>query len=395
MTEAAISLPTKKFEQVIGIAARALERRNTIPILSMLRCRTNGSFEVTGTDLDVMITAKVDHGGGPGAEFIIPQPLNLAATVSLGGGDKVRLTPADGQLGVSSGSVAIQVKANLPADNFPDLSTSLATEDWSATLSHEQLRSLQRITSAISTEETRYYLNGIHLHGDNGLYRAVATDGHRLCWVDLALPDANGDLPPVIIPRKAVRLMLQLAGKPSPDDAGIALTIGSNSIPNKDASTAPERARSASRARWNLGVEGADVSLTTKLIDGTFPDYRRVIPTANDKAALFKTADLRRAVAAVSIGSGKFRALRMELTIKGAIFSASYADTGIDKSIGIACDHGHPGFSIGFNGSYLMSMLEAARGEEIAITFSDAAGPALITNPADTAWGGVLMPMRV
>jgi DNA polymerase-3 subunit beta len=395
MNEAAITLASKDFRHAVSLTRRAVSGRSNIPILSTVHCRANGSFEASGTDLDVMITARVDHGGGPKAEFILAEPGAVVSALKVSGAETLQLSQEDRKLGLSSGALSMTI-ASYPADDFPSSAINMAAEQFTASFSHDQLRSLARVASAISTEETRYYLNGIHIHAlEEGGYRAVATDGHRLCWIDLALPDAVGDLGGIILPRRALALILQLAGSPSKEDAGARITVGSSNIPNRETSTAPERATGATRARMEIQSGAAAVTLATKLIDGTFPDYRRVIPTNGDKSFLFKTAGLRRAVEAASFGSTKLRAIKLDFDDQGARVSTHYTDTGVDTAVRLPCEHRHAGFSVGFNGGYLMAMLSASRGDEFILTTESESAPALCRNPTDTEWGGVLMPMRV
>ncbi|UAK23649.1 DNA polymerase III subunit beta [Sphingomonas nostoxanthinifaciens] len=396
MPDASILIASRDFRDVIAIASRVLEARSTIPILSMLHCRANGSFEVSGTDLDIMLTAKVEHGGGPKREFILPQALSVSKAVNAGGDQTVSITSADGKVGITSGALALKVGNSLPADDFPGDAAAMAAETFTASLSHEQLRALSRVAGAVSTEETRYYLNGVYLHHVEGTtYRAVATDGHRLCFYDLELPDAAGSLAGIILPRKTIRLLLGMAGKPAASDSGIGLAVGTTNKPNRETSTAPEKTGSPTRARVSLRVGNVAVSVATKLIDGTFPDYKRVVPTDPGKSFLFQAAELRRAVEAVSAGSGRARAVKIVFDTEGAKIDSHFVDTGIDSTFRVACDHKHAGFEVGFNGEYLLNMIEAAGPGEFVINTSDAAAPALIKNPADTAWTGILMPMRV
>jgi DNA polymerase-3 subunit beta len=398
MNKGSISIASKDFHHAVAIASLAVERRNTIPILGQLRCRANGSFEVAGTDLDVLVTAKIDHGGGPSAEFMLPDARSLSASIKASGADDVALSTDAGKIRLDAGALGLTINRPLPADDFP-ADAGMEAEVFSASLSMEQIRSLSRVASAVSTEETRYYLNGVYIHhvGDQ-TYRAAATDGHRLCFVDLILPDAAGALPGVIMPRKAIRMMLHLAGKPSSHDEGVRFAVGNRNAPNRETSTAPEKIGSPTRAALSFKVGNASVGVSTKLIDGTFPDYSRVVPHATEatKTFVFQASELRRAVEALRhCATGNVRAVKMVFDDDAALISAHYAESSIDSAMRISCQHHHAGFEVGFNGGYLLSMIEAAAGGELVMSIVDQSAPALIKNPADTAWTGVLMPMRV
>lgn len=395
MPKPAIALTARDFRHAIMLAGKAVERRCTIPILEMVRCKANGSFEVTGTDLDMTIVARVGRTGKAEATFMLPDFRSVIGATSAAGGENVAMAVTDETVSITSEALQVAIKNKTPADDFPILG-DIADERFATTMSHAQLRALTRVAASISTEETRYYLNGIYVHHlDGPTYRAVATDGHRLSMIDLVLPDAVGDLPGVIIPRKSLRTLLDIAGtRAAPGDEGVKLRVGSPAPRNSVNSTAPERP-GMSRAEFELGSGPARVSLATKLIEGTFPDYRRVIPQAPARTMLFKSAELRRAVAAVSFGAKDVRAIRIAPDEEGALISAEYLTTGIGTSVRINCTHDWPKETVGYNGSYLLSMLDAAGGEEFVMSADDPAAPCLIRNPADTAWTGILMPMRV
>ncbi|WP_404711516.1 hypothetical protein [Sphingomonas sp. MMS24-J13] len=398
MADASIALPTQDFRHLIAIATMPLERRSSIPILSMVRCRANGSFEVTGTDLDITVSAKFDHGGGPEGSFMLAKPRSVAEAARGTGAHSVELTLGDSELGVTAGALTMKVGNLPPVDDFPSLG-EMAHETFTSTMSHAQLRSLHRIAASVSTEETRYYLNGIYLHQIAGThFRAAATNGHRLSVIDLELPDARGELPGIIIPRKSLRLMLALAGKPSPKDEGLRLAVGGINAPNRTASTAPERSAAQTRMSMQIRAGKVDVCLATKLIDGTYPDYQRVIPQPGEstKTFVFESAELRRAISALShVVTDEARGVKVSFDTEGALLSAQILDVALSSSIRVGCQHKHAGFEVGFNGGYLLSMIDAAGPGELVLSLDDPVAPALMRNPADTAWNGVLMPMRV
>ncbi|PTQ12940.1 DNA polymerase III subunit beta [Sphingomonas oleivorans] len=392
----AISLSSSDFRHAISLAGKCIERNNkTIPTLSMIHARANGVFEATGTDLDVLVSASVPRAGSAEATFLIPDYRSIIGAVKAGGGSDVTLEPAEGKFALASDTLSVEVVSNIAADDFPLSGQLIAHDEFTATLSHEQLRSLRRIAASISKAETRYYLNGIYLHHIDGTtFRAVATDGHRLSVIDLEIPDASGALEGIIIPRKAIRLLLEMIGnKAGAADPGIAFRVGTGMLRNREDSTAPER-KGVSRAHFSLRAGNASVTLATKLIDGTYPDYARVIPSESGRSFLFKSAEFRRALEAVSFGSKDVRAVRLDFDSEGATVSAKYV-SGIASAVRISCQHSGEPWEVGFSGSHLIDMIDAAGGDEFVLSAADATGPALIKNPADPDWTGVLMPCRL
>lgn len=388
-----VQMSAAVFRKAIATSAKVIERRGTIPILSTVRCRANGRFEAEATDIDISLKVAVPRGPGAHADLSLMAPKHVVSAIAAGGGDSIVLDHADGKATIVSGALNLSV-ATLPGDDFPTYFERPITPRFSATLSDGHIAALARVADAMSGEETRYYLNGLHLRfvGASTL-RAEATDGHRLYYVDIEAPDAQGALPSnTIIPRKAVRLLLDLAKATS---AGVRLTIGPTPPANSVEGTAPERA-GADRASLSFEVGEQAISIATKLIDGNFPDVSRAIPDGGGKQMLFKTPELRRALSAISGHQRHVRATRIELAAPGiAKISAAYVDLRLSVEATVACEHASTGFVVGFNGGYLASVLAASGGEEVLFDAADASAPALIRNPADTAWTAVLMPMRV
>ncbi|WP_242137361.1 DNA polymerase III subunit beta [Sphingomonas sp. TREG-RG-20F-R18-01] len=388
-----IQVKSADFRRAIVLAGKVIERRHVIPILSMVRCHANGSFQATGTDLDMSLTATVARIPGPGGDFVMQSPKNVVSALSAAGGDTVSAWPEDGKVALASGPLTIAV-GTLPTDDFPSDMERTITPAFSATLSRDHMDVLARVADAMSSEETRYYLNGLHLRsiGDTTI-RAEATDGHRMYFADIELPDAAGTLPTnCIIPRKAVALLFDLAK--SADD-GVRLAIGPALASNHIEGTAPE-AVGAPRLSVSIRERAAEVTFQSKLIDGTFPDVSRIIPTAGKRQFLFQLPDLRRAIAAISGHSSTVRATRITLAEGGtAKISAAFIDIGLSAEVIVPCQHTSPGFEIGYNGKYLSSVIGSCRGSEILFDVEDPSTPGLVRDPADTAWTAVLMPLRL
>lgn len=388
-----ITAQIKDFRSAIALAGMAAERRNTIPILSALRCRANGKLEVAGTDLDMRMDVSIPRESGESGEFVLADFQFIAKSLGASGEKAATFATADNGLSIVAGALSILVKSQMSADDWPANGGVIGGETFSATLSTDHLRQLARVVPAISTEETRYYLNGVYFHHLDGWnYRLVSTDGHRLMMADIALPDATGVLKGAIIPRKAVSVLLRALGK-SRDP--IRMIGGTGSKRNVVDSTAPDNPE-ATLVSF-AGTKGnASLLLSTKLIDGTFPDYTRVIPKANEVKAVFQIADLRRAIEAVGHPGSRVRALKLTFDKGTARFASHFADFSTDAGIEIPASHNaRADFTIGFNGQYLQDILGSLEGDEVVLSMADSASPVLIQDPADTAFTAILMPMRV
>jgi DNA polymerase-3 subunit beta len=352
-----------------------VERRNTIPILANVLLRADDSgVELAATDMDISVIEKVAADvGQQGATtvsahtlFDIVRKLEEGAQVELGGGTE------EGQLAVRSGRSTLKL-ATLASEDFP----AMTDDDMphSFTLSADGLRSLiDRTRFAISTEETRYYLNGIYLHAveaDNGkVLRAVATDGHRLALMEVGLPDGADGMPGIIIPRKTVNELRKLIDE-TEDDIAIAL----------------------SETKIRFAVDG--IVLSSKLIDGTFPDYDRVIPDANDKYLEVSCKRFERAVDLVStISTEKSRAIKLSLGDNSLVLSATSPDAGsATEELEVDYDDGE--LEIGFNSRYLIDITQQIKGDSARFALSDSASPTLVRDSTDGSALYVLMPMRV
>jgi DNA polymerase-3 subunit beta len=236
------------------------------------------------------------------------------------------------------------------------------------------LRSLiDRTKFAMSTEETRYYLNGIYVHQAESsgfpVLRAVATDGHRLARFEMPLPEGASGMPGVIIPRKTVGELRKLI-----DEAAdlIKISLSENKI------------------RFTFD----HVVLTSKLIDGTFPDYQRVIPQGNDKIVEVDPKVFTGAIDRVStISDGKSRALKITLRGKQMTLSASSPESGsATEEMEV---NGDTNLEIGFNAKYLLDITSQIEGDGCRLTMADSASPTIIQDNSDPSALYVLMPLRV
>ncbi|WP_454683964.1 DNA polymerase III subunit beta [Ancylobacter moscoviensis] len=357
-------------------AARAVERRNTIPILANLLLRAEaGAVSITATDLDVEVTQTVKAEIAAAGE-----PTTLPAHTLL---EIVRKLPDGAQIGIEAdnakGTAVLRAGRSrfslqtLPADEFPDLAEvagGYALALPGATLAD----AIGRVEFAISTEETRYYLNGIFLHRDpegGGRLRLVATDGHRLSLASLAV-ETPPQLPGVIVPRKAVAEIKKMAE--AADKADLHIDVSANRL-------------TASLGDWRF---------STKLIDGTFPDYGRVIPADNDKLVTLQAEEMLAAVDRVgTVASERGRAVKCTFDTGRLALEVTNPDAGTAYEEVEAAYAGEP-IEIGFNARYIVDLLNAtAKAGEIEIALRDPGSPALIRRPDAKDALCVLMPMRV
>ncbi|MHA6718234.1 DNA polymerase III subunit beta [Sphingomonas sp. RS6] len=350
-----------------------VERRNTIPILSnvLIDAQSGGSLRLMATDLDLQIdetiAAAVDQ---PGATTVSAHTL-FDIVRKLPEGAQVELTAAEGKLTVVAGRARFQL-GTLPRDDFP-----MIAEGELPTVFELPAETLKQIIDktrfAISTEETRYYLNGIFLHVSDDaarLLRAAATDGHRLARVTVPCPEGADSMPGVIVPRKCVGELRKLLDEV---DGSVGVSL------------------SPSKIRFDLG----QAILTSKLIDGTFPDYSRVIPTANDKLLKVDPRTLMQGVDRVStIATEKTRAVKLALERDKVVLSVTSPENGAAAEE-VPGEYGAQGFEIGFNSRYLMDILAQVEGDMVEVHLADAAAPTLIRENDASPALYVLMPMRV
>ena len=354
---------------------RVVERRNTIPILSNVLLAANGaSLEMKATDLDLEVTeatpAKVEQGGAT----TVPAHLLYDIVRKLPDGAEVMLrTDEDGSaMSVISGRSSFRLQC-LPQSDFPELSAGSFPHIFR--LESTALKNLiDKTQFAISTEETRYYLNGIYLHtletGGKLKLRSVATDGHRLARAEIEAPAGSEGMPGIIIPRKTVSELQKLV-----DDPDVAVTTE----------------LSDTKIRFTIG----SVVLTSKLIDGTFPDYQRVIPTGNDKQLVIDRQSFSAAVDRVStISSERGRAVKMSIADGQVTLAVNNPDSGSAVEE-LAADYSADPIEIGFNARYLLDVAAQLTGSEAKFMLADAGSPTLIHDTSDETTLYVLMPMRV
>ncbi|QIL01498.1 DNA polymerase III subunit beta [Sphingomonas sinipercae] len=354
----------------LGHVQSVVERRNTIPILSnvLIEAREDNSIRLMATDLDLQVDESVPATvGTPGAITVSAHTL-FDIVRKLPDGSQVEMNAADGKMQVNAGRARFNL-STLPRDDFPviaegDLPTRF--ELPAATL--RQI--IDKTRFAISSEETRYYLMGIFLHVADDQLKAAATDGHRLARVVLPKPDGADGMPDIIIPRKCVAELRKLL---------------------EEVEGTVEVSMSATKIRFGLG----SAVLTSKLIDGTFPDYTRVIPTANDKLLKLDPKTFAQGVDRVStIASEKTRAVKMTVDRDKVTLSVTSPEAGTATEE-LPADYGGDTIEIGFNARYLLDILGEIDGDTVEVHLADAAAPTLLRENDKSNALYVLMPMRV
>jgi DNA polymerase-3 subunit beta len=354
----------------LGHVQSVVERRNTIPILSnvLMEARDDGSIRLMATDLDLQVDESVPANVAQAGATTVSAHTLFDIVRKLPDGSQVEISAAEGKMQIIAGRSHFNL-STLPRDDFPVIAEGeLPTRFELPAATLRQI--IEKTRFAISSEETRYYLMGIFLHVIDDQLRAAATDGHRLARVTVAKPDGADGMPDVIVPRKAVaelfRLLEELEG-----------TV--------------EVSLSPTKVRFGLG----SAVLTSKLIDGTFPDYNRVIPTGNDKLLKLDPKTFSAGVDRVStIASEKTRAVKISVDRDKVTLSVTSPENGVATEE-VPADYGSDGLEIGFNARYLLDILSEIDGDTVEVHLADAAAPTLLRENDQTNALYVLMPMRV
>lgn len=370
-----ISIERAALLKAVGQAQSVVERRNTIPILANVLIEAEGdtvSFRATDLDIEVLdrTHAAVDRAGATTVSAVTLHEI----VRKLPEGALVQLTDdaSAGRLTVQAGRSTFSL-ATLPKEDFPVMASSEYTSNFSAPA--PVLRRLfDKSKFAISTEETRYYLNGVYMHvaqGEEGkVLRCVATDGHRLARIDAPLPEGADGMPGVIVPRKTVGELRKLLDD---DEMKIAVSV------------------SETKVRFAT----PDIMLTSKVIDGTFPDYTRVIPTGNTRKLEVDAAEFARAVDRVAtVSSERSRAVKLALDEDRLVLSVNAPDAGAAEEE-LAVAYGDDRLEIGFNAKYLLEIASQVDRENAVFLFNSSGDPTLMREGGDTSAVYVVMPMRV
>jgi DNA polymerase III subunit beta len=370
-----LSMERSALLRAMGRAQSVVERRNTIPILSNVLIEAEGervSFRATDLDIEVIDKAPAMVGQA-GATTVAAYTLHEIAR-KLPDGAMVELADDGlaGRLDVKAGRSHFSL-ATLPREDFPIMASAEYACNF-ACPAPVLRRLFDKAKFAISTEETRYYLNGVYMHAAKGadgpVLRCVATDGHRLARIDASLPEGAAELPGVIVPRKTVGELRKLLDE---DEMTIAVSV------------------SETKVRFAT----PEVTLTSKVIDGTFPDYARVIPVGNSKRLEVDAAEFAQAVDRVAtVSSERSRAVKLALEDDRLVLSVNAPDSGAaDEELAVA--YGDERLEIGFNAKYLLEIAGQVDRENAVFLFNSAGDPTLMREGNDESAVYVVMPMRV
>jgi DNA polymerase III subunit beta len=359
----------------LGHVHRVVERRNTIPILANVLIKAEkGKLSLKATDLDLEVTDSIAAEVSPAGATTVPAHMFYEIVRKLPEGAQIVIEGSGDRavLSIRAGRSRFTLQT-LPESDFPDLAAGEMSHSFKLPAANLK-RLIDKTQFAISTEETRYYLNGIYLHtagtAKAATLRAVATDGHRLAQCELPLPDGAAGMPGIIVPRKTVGEVQRLI-ESGEGNVGIELSAG--------------------KIRFTIG----NVVLTSKLIDGTFPDYARVIPMNNEKLLTVDKKDFEAAVDRVStVSSERGRAVKLSITGGRLVLSVTNPDSGSAMEE-IEVDYDSDPLDIGFNSRYLLDIAAQIEGEVAVLKLADPGSPTLIQDKDAKGALYVLMPMRV
>lgn len=370
-----VSIERAALLKAMSRAQGVVERKNTIPILGNVLLEAEGSaVALRATDLDIEILETIDAAvERAGATTVAAHLLHdIVRKLPEGAQCQLAADPETARLDVVAGRSRFSL-ATLPREDFPVMASSEYA--CSFTVAAPVLRRLfDKSKFAVSTEETRYYLNGVYLHVADGeagkALRAVATDGHRLARIDAPLPEGAEDAPAVIVPRKTVGELRKLLDD---DEAEIAVSVSPTKI--------------------RFATEG--LSLTSKVIDGTFPDYSRVIPQANDRRLEVDAAEFAAAVDRVAtVSQERSRTVKLDMADDMLKLSVNAPDQGSAAEEIVVAYHDEP-LEIGFNARYLLEIAGQIDRENAVFLFADPGSPTLVREGDDATAVYVVMPMRV
>jgi len=355
----------KPLQQVIGV----VERRQTLPVLgNLLIVASSDGLVVTATDLEVEIQSRLAIDIDEPGEITLPARKLVDICKALPEGAKVQLSVKDQKAQIRSGKSRFTL-VTLPAADFPVVETIKG--DCSFSIAQNKLKELiERTQFSMAQQDVRYYLNGLMLEISSGLLRGVATDGHRLALCDMPVDIKTKEPRQVIVPRKGIQELMRLLES---SDETVQVDVGSN----------------------HICISNADIRFTSKLVDGRFPDYDRVVPKGGDKLVLADRELLRQALSRTSILSNeKYRGIRLNLD-KNILKIQAHNPEQEEADEEFEVDYKGGGLEIGFNVTYLLDVLSSVRSDSIEISLSDANSSCLMREPGSEQYRYVVMPMRL
>ncbi len=373
-----LTINKSDLQRALSQVQNVIERKHSIQILSNVKIQAmrgkDSQLILAGTDMDISIIAKVPAMINQDGDITAPAHMlaDIVRKLPEGAEIALNLKESDGKLDIQSDRSKFSLQT-ISAEEFPQVHDDDMPVQF--TINKSDLKKLiDRTQFAISNEETRYYLNGIYIHvaeidGQNYLI-AVATDGHRLAKCQVPAPAGSENLNGIIIPKKAVGEVLKLI-----ENAEESIEIGV----------------SETKIRFEFG----NTRLTSKLIDGKFPDYTRVIPKNNDKSLLVSRQEFGDAVDRVStISSEKMRAVKISISKNALHFSVNSSDNGMAEEE-IYAEYKSEPLTISFNFKYLLDITKHIESGKMELLLSDVSSPVIINDAGDDSCLFVVMPLRI
>ncbi|CAN5270995.1 DNA polymerase III subunit beta [soil metagenome] len=368
-----VQTPRDTLLRPLSIVSGIVERRHTLPILANILIKKDGTdVAFVSTDIEIQITTRAPIGAGKEETQTTVAARKLLDILKALPDGTVKLDLSDKKLGVQSGKSRFKLQT-LAAEDFPTVNTPTSFAA-SFSMPQQALKHLfAMVHFSMAQQDIRYYLNGLLLVVDGGQVAAVATDGHRLAY---SVIKVDGDFPKtdVIIPRKTIIELQRLLA--DTDDA-VRIDIAANQI------------------RFTFSAQGGDIELISKLVEGKFPDYQRVIPKNHTRTFTIPRDELQHALQRVAIlTSEKFKAVRLAIADNALGITSSNADQE-DAQEELEVDYAGEPIEIGFNVGYLLDVLGNLKCERVQLAFGDANSSALLTIPEDETFKYVVMPMRI
>ena len=363
------TLQREAFLKPLAQVVNVVERRQTLPVLANFLVQVqNGQLSLTGTDLEVEMVSRIAVDDAHDGETTIPARKLFEIIRALPDGSRITVSQTGDKITVQAGRSRFTL-ATLPANDFPSVDEVEATER--VAIGEATLKELiERTAFAMAQQDVRYYLNGLlfDLRGD--ALRTVATDGHRLALCETDLEKASGAKRQIIVPRKGVTELQRLLES---GDREIELEVG----------------------RSHVRVKRDDVTFTSKLIDGRFPDYEAVIPIGADREVKVDREALRASLQRAAILSNeKYRGIRVEVS-PGNLKISAHNPEQEEAQEEIEADTTVSDLAIGFNVNYLLDALSALRDEHVVIQLRDSNSSALVREASSEKSRHVVMPLRL
>ena len=364
-----LSIQREDLLRPLQVTSSVVERRHTLPVLSnILLSLRNNTLQLTGTDLEVEINARIPLENAEDGEITLPARKFLDICKALPEGATLEIQVSDDKAQIRSGRSRFSL-STLPANEFPNIEP--ITSPLEISLSQKDLRNLiDRTQFSMAQQDVRYYLNGLMLEFAPDHLRAVATDGHRLAKCDAEMSLPVDEIRQIIVPRKGVSELARLLDD---SDTQIRISLGDN----------------------HIAIDLPDVTFTSKLIDGKFPDYQQVIPANPDKILTCPRSELYESFSRASVLSNeKYRGMRLQLEgnqLRATVHNPEQEEAVEEMEVQY---EGEP-FEIGFNVSYFIDALAAIDSENVRVKFTDPNHSCLVEGADQHACQYVIMPMRL